>query len=298
MSLYTHLSAKERQQIEFFITNKYSARAVARELNRSHKTISRELKRFKVYSWVAADRQYKELRFGKPGKIAVNEWLQKHIEDRLNGKWSPEQISGRLKYQENDIYVSFKTIYNYVNNDMRLKKLLPNYDRRWIYRNLKAVNERHKTLPSVHDRDDSCERKSWEADLVRFGKNIENITTLFNRKSKLVRLVKNKNGKAETVLGGIKRYAKEIKILTMDRGPEFIMPEWFYDNGIDPYYCDAMSPGQKGGCENTNRRIRRWLPKKTKIELVDQLEIDIIAEEMNNTPRKSLGFRTPAEAYR
>jgi IS30 family transposase len=295
---YTHISSKERQKIEYFLTNGLSLRAIARRLSRSHKAISREVKRLKNYSWEAADHQYRAKRFGKRSKIAKNPWLQKHIAKCLADKQSPEQISGRLRYERNPSYVSFKTIYIYVNKEAELKKLLPEYVKRPFYKNFKIVNKRLEALPSVHGRVEGGELLSWEADLMRFGKSVENVTTLFNRPSKLVRLIKNKNGKLETVLGGIKKYKRDINMLTMDRGAEFLRVNWFYENGIMPYYCDAMSPGQKGGCENTNRRVRKWLPKKTTdISLVGQRELDRIARNMNNTPRKCLGFKTPLEAY-
>ena len=298
MQSYSHLSQKERQSVEYFFNLKLSGRAIARKLKRSHKTILRELKRIKNYSWTGAEQQYRTLRFNKTGKIACSKALQKHIAKRLADKWSPEQIAGRLKLQKAPDQVCFKTIYSYANKDAKLRKLLPSYVAKPYYKNFKSVNKRLETLPSVHDRIEANEPRSWEADLVHFGNMVENVTTLFNRPSKLVRLIKNVNGKLETVLSGIKRYRKEIKLLTMDRGPEFLKPQWFYDNGIRPYYCDAMRPGQKGGCENTNGRLRRYLPKRTDISGIGQRDLDKIAYKMNNTPRKSLRFMTPFEAYR
>lgn len=296
MKLYNHLSAKERQKIEYLLTTKASVREIARQLNRSHKTISRELKRLKNYHWYEAEEQYRKLRFNKVGKIARNEWLRSHILERLSDKWSPEQISGRLRHEQSREYVCHRTIYLYVNKDKSLKKLLPDYAKRWYFRN-HNLTKAQENLPSVHDRVESGEPRSWEADLVRFGKRVQNITTLFNRVSKFVRLIKNLDGRSETVLCGLKRYVSDIKILTMDRGSEFMRVNWFYEHGIMPYYCDAMSPGQKGGCENTNRRLRRYLPKKTDITTVSQSDIDAVELKMNNTPRKCLGWLTPSERH-
>ena len=296
MKSYTHLSAKERQKIECFSTNGLSVRAIARTLGRSHKTISRELRRCKCYQWQEAEAQYRRLRFNKAGKIARDQWLQDHIFDRLSDKWSPEQISGRLKYENQHQYVCHRTIYLYANKDKALRKLLPDYNKRWYFRN-NNLTKAQQNLPSVHDRDDIAEPKSWEADLVRFGKTVQNVTTLFNRHSKLVRLIKNIDGRVATVLSGLSKHVEDIKILTLDRGSEFVRVSWFYDNGIRPYYCDPMSPGQKGGCENTNRRLRRYLPKRTDISLYDQRAIDNIERKMNNTPRKCLGYLTPSERH-
>jgi len=289
MTAYNHLSEKERQQIEYFLTNNLSISQIAKLLGRAKETIRREVKNNSNYSWQSAAQNAKQKRFY--GRSKINQELANHIKSKLEDKWSPEQIAGRLGN------ISHPTIYKYIYKDIELTKLLPNYHRRWIYRNLKQVNERCRNLPSVHDRNDSAEFRSWEVDLIRFGKNRVNITTLFNRKSKLVRLIRNSDGKSNTVLGGIKRHSKEIKMLCMDRGPEFIKPEWFINNNVQAYYCDAMSPGQKGGVENTNRRLRRWLPCNTDISSVAQVDIDNIEHKMNNTPRKILGYLTPNEAH-
>jgi len=289
MTAYNHLSEKERQQIEYFLTNKLSISRIAKSLCRAKETIRREVKNNPNYSWRSAAQRAKQIRFYGRSKITAE--LALHIKRKLEDKWSPEQIAGRLGR------ISHPTIYKHIHTDENLIKLLPNYPRRWIYRNLKQVNARQRALPSVRDRDDTTEFNSWEADLVRFGKNRVNITTLFNRKSKLVRLIKNADGKANTVLGGLKKHTREINMLCMDRGPEFIKPEWFTNHSIQAYYCDAMNPGQKGGVENTNRRLRRWLPKQTDIERYNQRMIDNIARKLNNTPRKILGYLTPNEVH-
>ena len=298
MRSYTHLSPKERQRIEYLYATGHSQRAIARSLRRCLKTIQNELKRVPNYSWDAAYEHYRQMRLNRKTKIGRNKNLQEYIASSLNKKWSPEQIAGRLGYQNNPFSVCCKTIYNYVNRDKMLIKKLPRYKSRRIFKNLKKMREHRNPLPSVRLRNEEGVMKSWEGDLVRFGKSVQNVTTLFNRPSKLVRLIKNNNGTPGVVLNGIKKYANDIKILTMDRGVEFLRVDWFYDHGIDPYYCDPMNSGQKGGCENTNGRLRKYLPRGTDIGLVDQNALDIIESEMNNTPRKCLGFMTPNEAYK
>ena len=83
----------------------------------------------------------------------------------------------------------------------------------------------------------------------------------------------------------------------MDRGIEFLRPSEIKQHKINPYYCDPMRPGQKGGVENTNRRLRRWLPKKMNIDIVTQKDLDLIANETNNIPRKCIGYKTLKEFY-
>lgn len=124
-----------------------------------------------------------------------------------------------------------------------------------------------------------------------------NKTTLFNRLTKFVRLIKNIDGKADTVLQGIYNHSEGIKTLTLDRGIEFLRPQEIKEHNITPYYCDPMRPGQKGGVENTNRRLRRWLPKKMNIDIITQKDLDLIANKINNIPRKCIDYKTPKEFY-
>ena len=298
MQSYNHLSEKERQEIEFILNNGLSLRAIARRLNRSHSTILREVRRVKNYNWHDATMVANARRRRGSYKIEQDLGLRDCIIDRLRDKWTPEQIAGRMRLSCAESHVCQKTIYNFVNRDKKLRALLPNH--KFIFKknpNLRAKN--CTNLPNISDRTDENHITSWEADLMRFGrKNKANITTLFNRRTKLVRLVRNEDARRVTVLGGVFKNRRGVKILTMDRGLEFIDPAGIKAHGILPFYCDAMSPWQKGGCENTIRRLRRWLPRYTDISSVSQSDIDKIAKAMNNTPRKILGWYTPAEAYR
>jgi IS30 family transposase len=190
-----------------------------------------------------------------------------------------------------------QTIYAFIKNNKEYERLLPNYKMK-RFKNNHCFKSKQANLPSIKERGDSDKITSWEADLVKYGRNTtENVTTLFNRPSKYVRFIKNEDGRAETVLGNIYIYSDGIKILTMDRGIEFLRPQEIRRHGIEPYYCDAMSPWQKGGCENSNRILRRWLPRGTNITEVAQKDLDEIADKMNNTPRKSIGYMTPNEFY-
>lgn len=300
----------------------------------------------KEYSWFKAQCRSKNIRFKDiNNKIQKYPELQNYIIDKLNKKWSPEQISGRLKLERSDMYVSCGTIYSYIyknsnnnnnnnrnnninnsninnsnnnnnnnsssnssnnsnsnnnsstNNTKDLIKLLPNYNKR-IYINNKCFIKKNTNLPSIHDRINSNNIDSWEVDLIHFGrKTKQNVTTLFNRLTKFVRLIKNIDGKADTVLEGIYNNSEGIKTLTLDRGIEFLRPQEIKEHNITPYYCDPMRPGQKGGVENTNRRLRRWLPKKMNIDAITQKDLDLIANEINNIPRKCIDYKTPKEFY-
>lgn len=190
MKLYNHISKKERQRIEFLLNNNYSIRSIAKELNRYPSSISREINRNKInidnksnninnnyneynnkYSWFEAQYRSKDIRFKNINKIDKYPDLQNYIIDKLNKRWSPEQISGRLKLERSDKYVSYGTIYSYIykNNNKNLIKLLPNYNKR-IYINNKCFIKKNSDLPSIHDRINSDSIDSWEVDLIHFGR--------------------------------------------------------------------------------------------------------------------------------
>jgi IS30 family transposase len=299
MKEYKQIQPKERQKIAFFLTEGHSCREIAKKLGRTHSTVLRELARQakgkEEYDWTTAQNRTRAERYGKRNKIKGSEELEKYITDKLQSKWSPEQIAGRLKRENTKLSVCMQTIYAFVKSEPELKKLLPNYKRK-RYVNNRCIMKKLQHLPSIHTRPDKVSIGDYEADLVSFGrKSKQNVTTLFDRSSRSVRLLKNADGRAETVLSKIYEHSAGIRTLTMDRGIEFLRPHELRQHGIEPYYCDPMSPWQKGGCENTNGRLRRWLPRGTDITLIDQADLDKIASNMNNTPRKCIGFLTPKE---
>jgi IS30 family transposase len=249
------------------------------------------------YSWIDACDIARKARQNRSSKLERYESLRNCVILNLNRKWTPEEISGRMFFENCKMYVCHQSIYTYIEKHPELKSLLRNYKRK-RYVNNHCIKKKLKNLPNIRDREDGDSIYSWEADLVSYGKKTpENVTTLFNRCSKYVRLVKNENGRSETVLRGIYAHKRGIKILTMDRGVEFLDVKSLKKHGIKPWYCDPMSPWQKGGCENSNGRLRWWLPRGTDIEKVSQEDLDKISENMNNTPRKSIGYMTPKEFY-
>ena len=130
-----------------------------------------------------------------------------------------------------------------------------------------------------------------------------NVTTLVERKSRFTVLIKNQNRKSAVVVGQIKDHLTSLpqssrRSVTFDRGSEFM--GWRDLNphlGLGSYYCDARSPWQKGTNENTNGRIRRFLPSETNINEFSQKDLVLISNQMNNTPRKCLSYRTPKEVF-
>ena len=138
------------------------------------------------------------------------------------------------------------------------------------------------------------------ATLVVFGSlRSANVSTIVERKSRFVQLIYNQNKYTKTVIGGIRSALHElpsryVKTITFDRGTEFAS---YKDLRIDTYFCNPHSPWQKGGNENFNGRLRKYLPKKFDPRKLSQNLLDNIQEKMNNQPRKCLGFKTPNEVF-
>jgi IS30 family transposase len=227
----------------------------------------------------------------------------------LKEGWSPEQISGRLKLENNRLRVSHETIYKFIYSShgqaQKLYSLLTRHKpkrTRWYSRKPKkshipeSANIKHR--PGIVDKRRSIGH--FEGDLVVFGSlRSSNVTTIVERKSRLTKLVHNQNKYTNEVVGGIKEKLSQlpkrlVKTITFDRGSEFAS---YRNLGITTYFCNPHSPWQKGGNENFNRRLRTYLPKRYDHRKLSQELLDKIEEKMNNQPRKCLGFRSPLEVF-
>lgn len=131
-----------------------------------------------------------------------------------------------------------------------------------------------------------------------------NVTSLVERVSRFTVLLKNPNKRTKPVMGKIMKAVRDLpylarKSITFDRGSEFVSwPHLQAEIGTQTWFCDPSSPWQKGTVENTNRRVRRWLPRKRDITAVSDHELKMICDRLNSTPRKCLGWKTPAEVFR
>lgn len=157
--------------------------------------------------------------------------------------------------------------------------------------------------------DDVAHRREfghWEGDLMLFEqkRGQTNVTSLVERVSRFTVILKNPNKRTKPVMGKIMKAIKDLphvarRSITFDRGSEFVSwPQLQAKIGTQTWFCDPSSPWQKGTVENTNRRARRWLPRKRDIRQLTDHDIKVISDRLNNTPRKCLGWKTPAEAFR
>ncbi len=316
------LSLSEREEISRGLVANRSIRSIASALNRSPSTISREIHRnggLHRYRATQADqRAWDAARRPKPCKLSMNPRLCRQVIRRLQDDWSPEQIAGWLKrtYVEDERYhVSHETIYRSLFIQARgvLKKELQQYlrsqrsIRRSRYASLKEKGL--GGLPnavSISARPASIEDRAvpghWEGDLIE-GSQGSCIATLVERHSRYVMLMKLDNKKSKTVTSALIKHAKKLpdelyKSLTWDRGTEMKAHQRFtLATNIQVYFCDPQSPWQRGTNENTNRLLRQYLPKGTNLALHSQTRLNAIARQLNQRPRKTLDYETPAERF-
>ncbi|MBT8250482.1 MAG: IS30 family transposase [Acidimicrobiia bacterium] len=316
------LTLLEREEISRGIVCDLSVRAIATHLGRSPSTISREINRnggLKRYRASQADQAaWDRAHRPKPCKLATHPALRRIVARKLRCNWSPEQIAGWLKREyPNDEHhtVSHETIYRSLFVQARgvLKKELQLYLRthRAIRRSKNASLKRDgtgqiKNMISIRERPASVEDRAvpghWEGDLLGGSKN-SYIATLVERHTRYVMLAKVKNKDTESVVSALIKQAKKLpdelyKSLTWDRGKELADHQRFtLETDIDVYFCDPRSPWQRGSNENTNRLLRQYLPQGTDLSLHSQARLNAIARQLNERPRKTLGFETPAERF-
>ncbi|WP_432473536.1 IS30 family transposase [Amphritea sp. HPY] len=316
------LSLAEREEISRGIVANLSIRAIASQLGRAPSTISREINRnggSHNYRAAKADQStWDKARRPKSCKLANNHQLSGMIESKLRRKWSPEQIAGWLKREypgDESNQVSHETIYRSLFIQARgvLKKELQQYlrSKRSIRRakNSSLKRDGLGSIPkaiSISERPATVEDRAvpghWEGDLIE-GSNNSCIATLVERHSRYVMLFKLANKKTDTVVSALLKQARMLpeelyKSLTWDRGTEMKGHQRFtLETDIQVYFCDPYSPWQRGSNENTNRLLRQYLPKGTNLSVHSQATLNKIARELNERPRKTLAYETPADRF-
>lgn len=315
-----HLTAAEREEIRVALSANMSIRAIAKMLDRSPSTISREIARNRgrrYYKAIDADNRAKRMsKRPKPGKLELNEELRQLVMAKLELKWSPEQISGWLNVEYarcNKMQISHETIYKSIY--VRAKGVIHHAYSQYLRRNRPMRHSRHHRRSgdrsftkivsglSIHERSKNIEnRKSlghWEGDLVSGSKNTH-IATLVDRKSRFTIILKLAGKDAESVYAALLSTFKKMpveyrKSLTWDRGMELAKhAELTKEVGIPVYFCDPQSPWQRGTNENTNSLIRQYFPKKTDLSVHSQEKLNIVACQLNERPRKTLKFKSPS----
>jgi IS30 family transposase len=316
------LSAVEREEISRGLVAGFSYRHLGRQLGRAPSTISREVARNggrgKYRSSGAEDRAWHCGRRPKPCLLECTPAVQKLVAQKLSDQWSPQQIAGwlRAEYPEDKtMQVSHETIYKSLFIQARgvlKKELMAHLRSRRIMRRGKTASTAGQTRGqiidaiSIRDRPAEIEDRAvpghWEGDLLSGTRNTH-IATLVERTSRFVMLVKVDGKDSDTVIGALIRQVRHLpqglmSSLTWDRGTELAYHRKFtVATDVTVYFCDPQSPWQRGSNENTNGLLRQYFPNGTDLSVYSQDELDQVALRLNTRPRKTLGFRTPADTF-
>jgi IS30 family transposase len=315
------LTFAEREEIALGRAGGESMRVIAARLGRSPSTVSRELTRnasgaggYRATSAHAL--AYHRASRPKPAKLAVNWQLRRQVEEDLRRRYSPEQIAGRLRRQfpaDPQMRVSPETIYQslYVQSRGALRRDLTKCLRtgRALRRPCRQANRRRNQIPDMiniterpAEADDRAVPGHWEDDLIIGKNNRTAIGTLVERTTGYTMLVHLPDGyAAEQVRDALTAKIKTIPdilraSLTWDQGIE--MRDWQHVSvaaDIDIYFCEPHSPWQRATSENTNGLLRQYFPKATDLSVHSAMDLDWVATELNDRPRKRLGFSKPIE---
>ena len=319
-----YLSAPDREAIAVGLARNESLTTIAAGLGRALSTISREVARNGgrdgYQAWRATHRAVKHAKRPKPEKLAGNPALRAAVIFMLEQHWSPEQISARLKLEfpdDEEMRVSHETLYQslYVQGRGALRKELVSSlrtgraHRKPHDRTTTGRTGRIKNMTMIADRPVEVEDRAvpghWEGDLILGGTaSKSSIGTLVERTTRLVLLFPL--GQDRTAANTRLKLTEAIRTLpaqmrrsiTWDQGIEMAQHrEFTIATGIQVYFCDPHSPWQRGSNENTNGLLREYFPKGTDLSQVTQATCDAVAAQLNNRPRKTLGWQTPLESY-
>jgi IS30 family transposase len=316
------LTLAEREEISRGLVTGQSIRSIAASLGRSPSTVSREINRnggqrsyrANKADQVAWDRAHRP----KTCKLVQNRKLARIVADKLKRLWAPVQIAGWLKqtYPDDEHQqVSHETIYRslYIQARGALKKeLLQHLRRTRVMRRSRHHTQKKpnhgqiSNAVSISERPASVEDRAvpghWEGDLIS-GTNNSHIATLVERQTRYVMLAKVSGKDSKTVIDALIKQARKLpkelyKSLTWDRGSEIAEHQRFtLATDIAVYLCDPYNPWQRGSNENTNGLLRQYFPKGTDLSTHTQAKLSAVARQLNERPRKTLGFETPADRF-
>jgi transposase, IS30 family len=245
-------------------------------------------------------------------KLVAEDALREHVIERLEAGWSPQQIAGRLKQEESRASVCHETIYRHVYS--------PEGQQDGLYRHLPKARRRRGSRYGRRPRSTAIPRERWienrpaevqgrdtfghwECDLLIFRKEHgkANVTSLVERTSRFTVLLPNDDKRSTAILAGIAEALRPLpgdarRTVTFDRGSEFAGYAALDRHlALTSYFCDPHSPWQKGSVENANGRVRRFLPREAAPAALARARLRRLAERLNDTPRRCLGYRTPSE---
>ncbi|HKQ86744.1 MAG TPA: IS30 family transposase [Candidatus Acidoferrales bacterium] len=319
---YKQISLSERIELYRMRKQGCSMQAIAKTLQRSPSSISRELKRNSQptkawsgeYEPVRAQAlKERRRRWDARFKLARDAPLRAHVHERLQAGWSPEQIAGALRREHGRCIISHEAIYRFIYHRSAQKdywhRLLPQGKSRRGHLGehggspVKHIQER----VSIHQRPRAVDRRKrpghWEGDLMLFARYGQAILVTHERSTRLLLAQQQPNKEAAVIAKALKKQFGALpktlrRTLTVDNGTEFAyhyrLP---HELGMATYFCDPHAPWQKGGIENAIGRMRRRLPRKTDLATLSSHKLDELVAAYNHTPRKCLAYQTPAQVF-
>lgn len=310
--MYKQLTSEQRYTISVLLQNRTKQKEIAKAINVSPSTVSREIRRNSGvrgrYNWETAQANAVQTKRRKPGNRSIDKDVMeegKHL--LVTEQWSPEQISGVLA--KDGKYISHETIYRMIRKDKAEGGTLYKHCRHKLKRRARPVGGRRISIPnrtSISERPAEVDGKrfgDFEMDTIVGRGNHGAIVTLIERSTSMLfmrKLKKGKNAKdlARTVIHLLSPFKEHVKSITTDNGTEFACHEMIGKSlGVTIYFADPYASWQKGAIENANGLIRQYVPKTETFEHVSHQQITKYSKKINIRPRKKLEFKTPHECF-
>lgn len=316
--MYTHLNDTERDLLAIWNGQQVSVREMAKRLHRNPGTISRELQRNRstisgAYVAIAAQQRATDRAVTTRRRHPLKQpWVYASVLEKLRCGWSPEQIAGRLRLEHKHSVICKETIYQFVykrqNKDKKLWEYLPRKQKHRKKQHWRSVQKaRIPQRVSIHDRPDVIDQRQefghWEGDSVEGKKSegdgihteVERVTRFFLAQ-RVDRIASPETIRAQyRLFQSIQEQAR--RSTTLDNGREQHRHMALRFLKMRTYFADPYASCQRGTNENTNGLLRRYLPKGSSFQDLSQEELDDIVTELNNRPRKCLGYNTPREKF-
>ena len=310
--MYKQLTSEQRYTISVLLQNRTKQKDIAKAINVSVSTVSREIRRNSGvrgrYNWETAQANAVQTKRKKPGNHSINKEVMEEAKHLLvTEQWSPEQISGVLA--KDGKYISHETIYRMIRKDKAEGGTLYKHCRHKLKRRARPVGSRRISIPnrtSISERPAEVDGKrfgDFEMDTIVGRGNHGAIVTLIERSTSMLfmrKLKKGKNAKelARTVIHLLSPFKEHVKSITTDNGTEFACHEMIGKSlGVTICFADPYASWQKGAIENANGLIRQYVPKTETFEHVSHQQITKYSKRINIRPRKKLEFKTPHECF-
>lgn len=310
--MYKQLTSEQRYTISVLLQNRTKQKEIAKAINVSPSTVSREIRRNSGvrgrYNWETAQANAVQTKRKKPGNHSIDKDVMEEARHLLvTEPWSPEQISGVLA--KDGKYISHETIYRMIRKDKAEGGTLYKHCRHKLKRRARPVGGRRISIPnrtSISERPAEVDGKrfgDFEMDTIVGRGNHGAIVTLIERSTNMLfmrKLKKGKNAKdlARTVIHLLSPFKEHVKSITTDNGTEFACHEMIGKSlGVTIYFADPYASWQKGAIENANGLIRQYVPKTETFEHVSHQQITKYSKKINIRPRKKLEFKTPHECF-